>query len=48
VVYVRGRRQQEIVPIFRERLARSRDQELATGIEEFLAISRDRLERARA
>ena len=48
VVYVRGRRQEEVVPILRERLARSRDQELATGIEEFLAISRDRLERARA
>jgi 2-oxo-4-hydroxy-4-carboxy--5-ureidoimidazoline (OHCU) decarboxylase len=46
VVYVRGRRQEEIVPILRERLARSRDQELATGIDEFLAIARDRLERA--
>lgn len=45
VVFVAGRSKAEIVPIFRERLARSREDELATGIEEFLAITRDRLER---
>jgi 2-oxo-4-hydroxy-4-carboxy--5-ureidoimidazoline (OHCU) decarboxylase len=27
----------------RERLGRTRDEELATGLEEFLAIARDRL-----
>jgi 2-oxo-4-hydroxy-4-carboxy--5-ureidoimidazoline (OHCU) decarboxylase len=47
VVFVNGRRKSTIVPVLRERLGRTREQELATGIEEFLAISRDRLERAR-
>ena len=47
VVFVNGRRKSAIVPVLRERLGRTREQELATGIEEFLAISRDRLERAR-
>jgi 2-oxo-4-hydroxy-4-carboxy--5-ureidoimidazoline (OHCU) decarboxylase len=32
----------------RERLRRSREEELATGIEEFLAIAQDRLERIRS
>jgi 2-oxo-4-hydroxy-4-carboxy-5-ureidoimidazoline decarboxylase len=45
VVFVRGRSRADIVPILRMRLERSRDQELATGIEEFLAITLDRLER---
>lgn len=45
VVFVAGRSKAEIVPIFRARLVRSREDELATGIEEFLAITRDRLER---
>jgi 2-oxo-4-hydroxy-4-carboxy--5-ureidoimidazoline (OHCU) decarboxylase len=45
VVFVGGRSKAEIVPVFRERLLRTRDDELATGIEEFLAITRDRLER---
>ena len=30
---------------FRARLERTRDEELATGIDEFLAIARDRLTR---
>ncbi len=47
VVFVAGRAKSEIVPILRERLARTRDEELRTGIEEFLAISLDRLRRAR-
>jgi 2-oxo-4-hydroxy-4-carboxy--5-ureidoimidazoline (OHCU) decarboxylase len=45
VVFVAGRSKAEIVPVMRERLRRSRDDELAGGIVEFLAITRDRLER---
>jgi 2-oxo-4-hydroxy-4-carboxy--5-ureidoimidazoline (OHCU) decarboxylase len=45
VVFVAGRPMQEMVPVFRQRLRRSRDDELATGIDEFLAIARDRLTR---
>jgi 2-oxo-4-hydroxy-4-carboxy--5-ureidoimidazoline (OHCU) decarboxylase len=45
VVWVRGRTKEQIVPVLRERLANDRDVELATGIEEFLAITRDRLAR---
>jgi len=45
VVFVAGRSKSEIVPVLRERLRRTRAQELATGIDEFLAIVRDRLER---
>jgi 2-oxo-4-hydroxy-4-carboxy--5-ureidoimidazoline (OHCU) decarboxylase len=45
VAFVRGRSKTEIVPVFRERLRRTREDELATGIEEFLAIARDRLTR---
>ena len=43
VVFVGGRSKAEIVPVLRERLGRTREDELATGIEEFLAITRDRL-----
>jgi 2-oxo-4-hydroxy-4-carboxy--5-ureidoimidazoline (OHCU) decarboxylase len=45
VVFVNGRSRAEIVPVLRARLRRLRDEELATGIEEFLAIGRHRLER---
>ena len=45
VVFVAGRSKAEILPIIRERLRRSRVDELATGLDEFLAITRDRLER---
>ena len=45
VVFVAGRPKSEIVPILRERLARTRDQELATGVGELMAIARDRLSR---
>ena len=45
VVFVAGRAKAELLPVFRERLRRARADELATGIEEFLAITRDRLER---
>jgi 2-oxo-4-hydroxy-4-carboxy--5-ureidoimidazoline (OHCU) decarboxylase len=45
VVFVNGRSRAEIVPVLQARLRHSRDDELAVGIEEFLAIARDRLER---
>lgn len=46
VVFVNGRSKTEILPVMRARMQRSREDELATGIEEFLAISLDRLRRA--
>ena len=45
VVFVRGRSRVEIVPVFEARLGRTREEEVVTGLEEFLAIARDRLER---
>jgi 2-oxo-4-hydroxy-4-carboxy--5-ureidoimidazoline (OHCU) decarboxylase len=45
VVFVNGRSRAEIVPVLQARLRRARHDELATGIDEFLAIARDRLER---
>ena len=48
VVFVNGRSRSELVPVLRGRLARTRAQELGTGIEEFLAIARDRLGKIRA
>jgi 2-oxo-4-hydroxy-4-carboxy--5-ureidoimidazoline (OHCU) decarboxylase len=45
VVFVHGRSRADIVPVFRARLGRTRAEELATGIDQFLAIARDRLER---
>lgn len=45
VVFVGGRSKADIVPVLRERLRRTREGELATGIDEFLAITRDRLMR---
>jgi len=47
VVFVNGRPKAELVPVLRARLLRTRSQELGSGIEEFLAIARDRLERIR-
>lgn len=46
VVFVNGRSKPQIIPVLRDRLARSRESELRTGMEEFLAISLDRLQRA--
>lgn len=43
VVWVNGRDQAEIARILVERVARDRAGELAKGIEEFLAIARDRM-----
>ena len=45
VVFVAGRSRADIVPVLRARLARGRDEELAAGLAEFLAIARDRLQR---
>ncbi len=47
VVFVAGRSKREIVPALRERLANTKDAELKTGLDEFLAISLDRLEQPR-
>ena len=47
VVFVAGRSKQEIVPVLRARLTNTREAELKTGLDEFLAISLDRLERPR-
>ncbi len=46
VVYVAGRAKAAIVPVLRERLLRTRDEEMATAVGEVLAIARDRLARA--
>ena len=45
VVFVAGRSKGDILPVMRALLRQSRTDELATGIAEFLAITRDRLER---
>jgi 2-oxo-4-hydroxy-4-carboxy--5-ureidoimidazoline (OHCU) decarboxylase len=42
VVFVNRRQRREIVPILRERLQRSRDEELATGVDELVQIAIDR------
>lgn len=46
VVFVNGRGKRELIPVLRDRSTRTRESELRTGIEEFLAISLDRLERS--
>ena len=45
VIFVNGRPRAELVPVIDARLGRTREAELATGIEEFLAIARDRMTR---
>jgi 2-oxo-4-hydroxy-4-carboxy-5-ureidoimidazoline decarboxylase len=42
VVFVDGRPKAEILEVLRERLARTREQELETGVRELVAIARDR------
>jgi 2-oxo-4-hydroxy-4-carboxy--5-ureidoimidazoline (OHCU) decarboxylase len=42
VVFVNRRPKSEIVPILRERLERSREQELDTAVQELIAIAEDR------
>jgi 2-oxo-4-hydroxy-4-carboxy--5-ureidoimidazoline (OHCU) decarboxylase len=45
VVFVNGRPKRAIVPILRERLGRTRAEELATGLDELIAIAEDRWRR---
>jgi OHCU decarboxylase len=42
VVYVDRRPRSALIPILRERLERTREQELETGLQELVAIARDR------
>jgi 2-oxo-4-hydroxy-4-carboxy--5-ureidoimidazoline (OHCU) decarboxylase len=42
VVFVHGRSKREILEVLRERIARTRDEELETGCQELVAIARDR------
>jgi 2-oxo-4-hydroxy-4-carboxy--5-ureidoimidazoline (OHCU) decarboxylase len=42
VVFVAGRPRREIVPLLRERLERTREQELETGLDELVSIAVDR------
>jgi 2-oxo-4-hydroxy-4-carboxy--5-ureidoimidazoline (OHCU) decarboxylase len=46
VVFVAGRPKAEILEVLRERLERDREEELETGLEELVAIARDRWERS--
>ena len=46
VVFVNRRPKSELVPILRERLERTRGEELDTALHELVAIARDRLERS--
>jgi 2-oxo-4-hydroxy-4-carboxy-5-ureidoimidazoline decarboxylase len=46
VVFVAGRPKAEILEVLRERLERTRDEELRTGFEELVAIARDRWQRS--
>jgi 2-oxo-4-hydroxy-4-carboxy--5-ureidoimidazoline (OHCU) decarboxylase len=46
VVFVNRRPRREIVPVLRERLGRTREEELDTAICELVAIARDRWQRA--
>ena len=45
VVFVNGRPKSEILKVLQERLERSRDEELETGLRELIAIARDRYEK---
>ena len=47
VVFVNGRPKGEILDVLRERLARTREEELATGVRELVAIARSRWEQHR-
>ena len=46
VVFVNQRPKSEIVPILRERLGRTREQELNTAVQELVAIAEDRWRRS--
>jgi 2-oxo-4-hydroxy-4-carboxy--5-ureidoimidazoline (OHCU) decarboxylase len=45
VVFVNGRPKSELVPILRERLGRTREEELATALDELVSIAEDRWRR---
>ena len=45
VVFVEGRPKDEILKLLQERLERSREEELETGLRELVAIARDRWQR---
>ena len=45
VVFVNGRPKSAIVPVLRERLERTREEELATALDELVAIAEDRWRR---
>jgi 2-oxo-4-hydroxy-4-carboxy--5-ureidoimidazoline (OHCU) decarboxylase len=45
VVFVNRRPRREILPVLRERLTRTREQELATGVDELVQIAIDRWQR---
>jgi len=47
VVFVNRRSRSELVPILRERLARTRAEELATALDELVAIAEDRWRNSR-
>jgi 2-oxo-4-hydroxy-4-carboxy--5-ureidoimidazoline (OHCU) decarboxylase len=42
---VNGRTRAELLPVLRERLRRTREEELATGLRELCAIARSRWEK---
>ena len=42
VVFVAGRSREELVPVLRERLEGTREEELATGLRDLVAIAKDR------
>ena len=42
VVFVNGRTRAELLPVLRERLERTREEELETGLQDLCAIARDR------
>ena len=46
VVFVNGRPRSAIVPVLRERLERTREQELATALDELVSIAEDRWQRS--
>jgi 2-oxo-4-hydroxy-4-carboxy--5-ureidoimidazoline (OHCU) decarboxylase len=46
VVFVNRRSRAELVPVLRERLQRTREQELETGVSELIAIAQDRWSRS--
>jgi 2-oxo-4-hydroxy-4-carboxy--5-ureidoimidazoline (OHCU) decarboxylase len=47
VVFVNRRSKSELVPVLRERLARTREEELATALDELVSIAQDRYHRWR-